>query len=216
LKGWSIATGWKNLYNHPITEDFEIKAGKKKEITKDFSKFTLNNKQTKIELRYPDGEVAYKLKYKKDKISDDEIYAKVDSKWQWIAPAKTKTEITDAEDVTTDPTQEENSVSVPETTEPATAPEPQTEEIPEEIIGKFSKMKNQQQDIETKILGFKNSKTNPNITSIYASTGQPFVLGISTARTNSPAPQLTQELFSKKLFTKINLFLNNFIYSFGN
>ncbi len=31
LNGWSIATGWKKLVNHPIKEDFEIKAGKSRE-----------------------------------------------------------------------------------------------------------------------------------------------------------------------------------------
>lgn len=84
LNGWSVATGWKKLINHPIMEDFEIKAGKEKEITREISKFTLNNKKTKIELRYPDGEVAYKMKYKNEKgISEGEVYAKGKGGWVW-------------------------------------------------------------------------------------------------------------------------------------
>lgn len=86
LKGWSIATGWKKLINHPIREDLYIKAGKKKEITREVSKFTLNNKKSKIELRYPDGEVADDVKYKKKKesVKEGENYVKVKKKWKWI------------------------------------------------------------------------------------------------------------------------------------
>lgn len=84
LKGWSIATGWKNLYNHPINKKFILKPGETREITKKYSAFTLNNKQTKIELRYPDGTVAAKVKYsKKDGIEDDEAYENLDGSWQW-------------------------------------------------------------------------------------------------------------------------------------
>lgn len=89
LNGWSIATGWKKLINHPISADFEIKAGKKKEITREFSLFTLNNKKAEIELRYPDGKVADGLKYnkKKDSIAEGEIYIKEKKKWKWVAGA---------------------------------------------------------------------------------------------------------------------------------
>jgi hypothetical protein len=89
LNGWSIATGWEKLSNHPISEDFIIKAGKEKEITGEFSKFTLNNKKTKIELRYPDGEVAYDVKYNKKKgsVAEDEAYVKEKKGWTWILKA---------------------------------------------------------------------------------------------------------------------------------
>jgi len=85
LNGWSIATGWEKMYNHPISEDFKIKAGKEKEITREFSKFTLNNKKTKIELRYPDGEVACDAKYNKKKLSiaEGEVYIKGKRGWAW-------------------------------------------------------------------------------------------------------------------------------------
>lgn len=86
LKGWSIATGSKNLYNHPIIEDFVLKPGQSKKITRKYSKFALANQKCKIEIRYPNGKVAYKLKYDKDRIAENEIYKKVDGKWAWIRP----------------------------------------------------------------------------------------------------------------------------------
>jgi hypothetical protein len=85
LKGWSIATGWKSLVNHPIRDDFILKPGKSKKLTKKICAFTLNNSQNKIELRYPDGEIAQKLKYnrKKDKIEDDEVFEISGKSWAW-------------------------------------------------------------------------------------------------------------------------------------
>jgi methionine-rich copper-binding protein CopC len=84
FKNWSIATGWDSLYNHPITKKLVLKPGEKKEITKKYSKFTLNNKQTKIELRRPDGSAAAKIKYsKKEGIQDDEVYEKGENGWKW-------------------------------------------------------------------------------------------------------------------------------------
>jgi hypothetical protein len=85
LKGWSVATGWKNLYNHPINKKFVLKAGETKKLTRDFCAFSLGNKQAKIELRYPNGKVADKLKYdrKDDSISEDELYRKDGNDWQW-------------------------------------------------------------------------------------------------------------------------------------
>lgn len=87
FKGWSIATGSKNLYNHPITENFVLKSGQSKKITRKYSKFALANQKCKIEIRYPSGKVAYKLKYAKNKIAHDEIYKKADGEWAWIAPS---------------------------------------------------------------------------------------------------------------------------------
>lgn len=85
LEGWSIATGWKNLYNHPINKKFVLKSGETKELTRKHSLFTLNNKQTKIELRRPDGSVASKVKYsKKEGVQDDEIYEKTENGWEWV------------------------------------------------------------------------------------------------------------------------------------
>jgi len=85
LKGWSVATGWKELYNHPINKKFVLKPGETKELTRKYSAFTLNNKQTKIELRRPDGSVASKVKYsKKEGIQDDEVYEKMEDEWEWV------------------------------------------------------------------------------------------------------------------------------------
>jgi hypothetical protein len=84
LKNWSVATGWKELYNHPINKKLIIKPGETKELTRKYAAFTLNNKQTKIELRRPDGSIASKVKYsKKEGIQDDETYEKTESGWQW-------------------------------------------------------------------------------------------------------------------------------------
>jgi hypothetical protein len=85
LLGWSIAAGWKNLYNHPITKDFVLKKGQSKKLTKKFSAFALNNVKTKIELRDPTGEVAQKLKYDrtKNKIEDDETFELTGKNWEW-------------------------------------------------------------------------------------------------------------------------------------
>lgn len=90
LKTWSLATGDKNLYNHPITKDFIIQPGKTKKITRKYSLFTLNNKKGAIELRYPNGEVASRVKYdkKKESVKDDEVYELSGKKWQWSAPAE--------------------------------------------------------------------------------------------------------------------------------
>lgn len=84
LNGWSIATGWDNLYNHPIKKDFNIKSGKTKKLTRDICAFTLNNTKTKIELRDPSGKVVQKIKYDrtKNKIEEDEIY----QEGNWLKP----------------------------------------------------------------------------------------------------------------------------------
>jgi len=86
LKDYKIATGSKNLYNHPIYESLALQPGEEKLITRQDSKFTLNNKIGKVQLVYPDGKVADSAEYAKDKIKDDETFAKVEGKWQWIAP----------------------------------------------------------------------------------------------------------------------------------
>ncbi|KKQ79600.1 MAG: hypothetical protein UT03_C0047G0001 [Candidatus Moranbacteria bacterium GW2011_GWD2_38_7] len=84
-----VKTGWKKFANHPIKEDVEIKKNKAKEITREVSSFTLNNKKDKIELRYPDGKVAYSVKYKKeDGIEEGEVYRKIKGGWEWYQSQK--------------------------------------------------------------------------------------------------------------------------------
>lgn len=89
LKGWSIATGWKKMTNHLIKEDLILKKKQKIEITREIASFTLNNKKAKIELRYPDGKVAYKVKYKKEAgVKEGEVYQKIVGGWGWSSSAK--------------------------------------------------------------------------------------------------------------------------------
>lgn len=91
LKNWSVATGSKKLYNHPITQDLWIKPGETLKITRAFSKFSLPNKNAKIELRYPNGKIASHLSYDKKKktVAEDEIYSKTSGQWAWVAPKTT-------------------------------------------------------------------------------------------------------------------------------
>jgi len=92
LKDWSVATGNKNLYNHPISENIFIKPGQIFKLTRAESKFALNNKSAKIELRYPNGKVASKIAYdkKKESVAEDEIYTKESGQWAWVAPISTE------------------------------------------------------------------------------------------------------------------------------
>lgn len=87
LKDWSIKTGVSSqkAVNHSINDDFFLKAGERGVLTRDFSKFSLNNKKGEIKLLYPDGKTADKITYKKEnEIKDDEIYEKKNGgKWQW-------------------------------------------------------------------------------------------------------------------------------------
>lgn len=117
LNGWSIATGWKKFINHPIRGDIEIGKNKSKEITREISSFTLNNKKDKIELRYPDGEVACKLKYKKEEgIEEGEVYKKIEGGWEWeqkITNDKLKiSNVSDLSLVTVQSDTKENELSV--------------------------------------------------------------------------------------------------------
>lgn len=88
LKDWIIATGSKNLYNHKINGTLVIKPGQTIQVTRKISKFTLNNQESKVELRYPTGKTASKLSYKKVSggIAEDEIYTKESGAWAWVAP----------------------------------------------------------------------------------------------------------------------------------
>ena len=95
LNGWSVATGKssKKLTNHPIKTSVKIKKGKEATITRSVSKITLNNKKGVVELRYPDGERADRVRYEqKDGIGEGDVYRKEKKKgWLWdIAEAVTK------------------------------------------------------------------------------------------------------------------------------
>lgn len=94
LKGFSIATGWKKLMNHPVRTDFIIAGKSKAKLTKDFSLFTLPNEKGKIELRGPGGKTLQKIQYNvAGGIKDDAIYKKEKGKrWEWQAAPKDQTE----------------------------------------------------------------------------------------------------------------------------
>ena len=99
LLGWSVATSSKKkMINHPINLKFILKKKQTKTLTKQYSKFTLNNKKGKIQLRYPDGKAAYTLKYDigDGYIADDEVYQKIVGGWGWILPKGTITETQEA------------------------------------------------------------------------------------------------------------------------
>ena len=90
LKDYKIATGSKKLANHPIYSNIILKSGEEKIITRVDSRIVLNNKAGKVALLYPDGKTADEVEYSKEKIKDDETFAKVDGKWQWIASPEEK------------------------------------------------------------------------------------------------------------------------------
>jgi len=204
LNGWSIATGWKKLINHPISIDFEIKAGKSREITREISKFTLNNTKNEIELRYPDGKVAYDLKYKKknDSIKEGEIYTKSKGGWIWVGSNK-QVESSNQEAINSE--QEDININGSD----------DMENISEaDIISKpmFER--------ENKLVS-----NNKKIFKIELSNNYPRVLGEETVREIDGTYFFTAELprqshymiiFIKDLFTVINLKLNFIINFFLN
>ncbi len=95
LLGWSIATGWKKLVNHPIRESFVIPKKSKRDITHAFSAFTLPNEKGRIELRSPDGETVQKLKYNlKGKSAEENarLVKEKGKKWEWMLNQETGSE----------------------------------------------------------------------------------------------------------------------------
>ena len=87
LTGWKIAAGSDDkIFNHPINGEFTLDAGETKTITREFSKFSLNNKAGKVQLVMLDGKVIDEVEYSKEKIADDEAYVKIDGEWKWIEP----------------------------------------------------------------------------------------------------------------------------------
>lgn len=205
LKGWSIATGSKNLYNHPITKDFILKKVQSKKLTRKYSKFALINTKGKIEIRYPNGKMAYKLKYEKDKIADDEIYKKVNGKWQWIAPP------TESKLATTENPAENISVA---------AIEYKDTEI-QNNLGKYSESASWRTRVANRIV-LANYATNLNLPNNL--NAQPRVLGASTVRDDSEyfsfgRPYVPEPHWFVKFLENIagtgNLLLNKFILLFN-
>ncbi len=87
LQDYKIFTGRnkKKLVGHPFYKSFIIKAGEiKKLFNGKINKFSLLNKSGLVELVYPNGKVADKIKYGKSKIlPNEEYFLDTDKKWQW-------------------------------------------------------------------------------------------------------------------------------------
>ncbi len=141
LKGFSIATGWKKLSNHPIRKSFVIAPKSQMKLTRESSLFTLPNQKGKIELRAPDGKVLQKIKYKLEKsIKENAVYRKEKGKrWEWqesavpkdLPPEATSDEKTSPELPITEPIPlvPEN---LPTEAPPAPTIAPETEPLPME------------------------------------------------------------------------------------
>lgn len=207
LKGWSVATGSKKLYNHPIYEDIKIKKGKTGKIAREDSNFTLNNKKSKVELRYPDGEEAYEVKYDKgddNTAEKDEVYEKTDDGWRWV---KTQT----------------NPVKFAEADHGAGADETQTnvdttqagaEEAEEEDFSEFLGGWSEDESDKISRDELLNYGTQIKLAvAVYSSEGK--VLGASTENHNEPIYHFTKsspgEHYAAKFFKKILLNINYFI-----
>ena len=167
LKGWSIATGTKKLANHPISEKLMLKKKETKEITRQFSSFSLNNKKAKIELRYPDGKVASKIKYDHGKVSiaEDEVYEKGEEGWNWIE--KISNDKSQIPNKSQDTITSSSSVISNQSLEIQNRNEGMGEEVSRSIEIKR----------ENKILNIKN-----DLVKIALLKGQPMVLGAETVR----------------------------------
>ncbi|MFA5961388.1 MAG: lamin tail domain-containing protein [Parcubacteria group bacterium] len=217
LKNWSIATGWEKLYNHPIAKDFILKAGETKMLTRKFSAFSLGNKQAKIELRYPDGKVADKLKYdhKNKSISEDELYQKTGKSWQWILspkdtePARNATHSV-AGGERTNYTKNKPVAIAPE----VKIEEPLKADFDLSDLGKSTKNPSWHKKQENQItLLFAGSNISP-VKLLAQNQGQ--VLGISTIKLvpNISHKEATALNFFDQLWKKINAKLNEFILLF--
>lgn len=198
LKDWSVATGSKKLYNHPITKDLVADPGDTIKISKKYSKFSLNNKKAKLELRYPNGKVADKAKYDlKDKsAADNAIYEKTDAGWQWNIP----------QDISEDEQNTESAPAIQEDTEI------RPEDLGKQTLGE-NKMKN-----KIVLANYATNLSLPENLEI-----QPRVLGASTVRDDSdyfsfgrpyaPEPHWAVK-FARFLGNELNQLLNNLINYF--
>lgn len=134
LKGFSIATGWKKLINHPIRENFIIAPKSEARLTRTFSLFTLPNKKGRIELRAPDGKTLQKMKYRlSEGVADDMVYKKEKGqRWQWQEPIKATPDQNTLPSETEEEGGEEDSITPPIPDElPQTIPEDTSISLPE-------------------------------------------------------------------------------------
>lgn len=222
LNGWSIATGWKEKFvNHPIKEDVIIKGKKEKEITHDVSSFTLNNTKAKIQLRYPDGEVAHEVKYKSPNktVADGEIYRKEKGKkWEWISGKSNQSSVTSNQENAADIQNLTSNDQVAEFEAPNL--EPETQSVESEIQKlEDVEIKLPKAEVENKIISASN-----NGVKIELLKSEPHVLGASTVRevdgqyffTPDAQPQKHYAiLFFKNIFFGLNSKLNSLLNYFA-
>lgn len=132
LKGFSVATGWKKLVNHPVRESITIAPKSEVKLTREFSLFTLPNQKGKVELRTPDGKTLQEIKYKLEKsVVEDAVYFKEKGKrWEWRKNTPQKTT------PFTGDTEEENMLNEPAVNEaiPTREEAPTETALPQEII----------------------------------------------------------------------------------
>jgi hypothetical protein len=203
LRGWSIATGTskEKLTNHPIENDFVIKSKKSRKITRKQSKFSLPNKKGRIEIRYPDGSVAVKLKYKKEGgIGDDEVYEKQKKKWVWIEAEGNKQELENNEKKSESSGQEVSSSEGGE----------QELEINNQKVESDSEI---DLDDGKKESVNKNSEEEKIFVTIETENGKnkTFVVGLSGAKRGDDIKKTQKHylrVFLERLNAKINMFLN--------
>lgn len=189
LKGFGIATGWKNLVNHPIREDFMLKPQQETKLTRTHSLFTLPNQKGKVELRAPDGKVLQKIKYKLEKsIAEDITYQKKKGeRWSFEKtaeePADTNTEIAPP------PSEEENPMEEP-------APTPDINTQPEEENKEENSDFQETEKLEGAVLGASTIAETPPV-----------------LRDDIVAIPQKQEysivFWLRQAFTNINAYLNN-------
>ncbi len=207
LIGWSIATGWKNLYNHPVTKDFILKAGETKKLTRNLCAFSLSNKQAKVELRYPDGKVADKIKYSRENsILEDELYQKEKDNWQWTGGIRKGTKENQNDAKTKTPNELE---SIPTDSAPENKVDKKTGGTDFDLsdLGKYSENPVWRAKQKTQI-ALLFSKSNIDIEK-FLTKNQGQVLGISTTKSsyqNTPTKK-THNQFWKKINAKLNRFI---------
>lgn len=202
LKNWSVATGWEKLFNHPIKGDFILKPKETKKLTRDLCAFALGNKKAKIELRYPNGKTADKIKYdrKKDSVDEDEIYQKEGGDWRWITTrTNADTTLTDADETPT------NTDTTP------TDAEDEIEEDDLSDLGKYSEDSNQKNKYKKQIaLLFAGSNIDPKEKILQ---NQERVLGVFTIKKDytEPTEENNSQSFSDKIWKKINARINRVV-----
>lgn len=213
LKDWSIAAGNKKLYNHPITDDLIIKPNQEIQITHINSKFALNNKSAKIELRYPTGKTASKVAYSTPEkpIPEGAIYAKNQLGWTWKIPALQKELSSFLASEKTIPVEQTQIASV--NTLPENIPQkPKLDPEIEKNLGKFSQSASAQEKKKTKF-SLLNFGLRIKTAQAFSEEKTPPTKNYFFTQSTPPQKHWTKKLL-ESLTAKINLFLNKLFILF--